>query len=87
MPVEVAQVKKGEIAAYFSGTATIEAEEETEVVAKVGEVVKEILVEEGDFVKAGQVLARLDYEKLNAQFEQAKANYLLIQKHQTSKTN
>jgi len=74
IPVEVAQVTTGDIAAYFSGTATIEAEEETDVVAKVGGVVKELLVEEGTFVKANQVLARLDDEKLKVQVDQAKAN-------------
>ena len=74
VPVEVSQVTIGDIAAYFSGTATIEAEEETDVVAKVGGVVKEISAEEGDYIKAGQVLAKLDDEKLSVQAEQAKAN-------------
>ena len=73
IPVEVAEVTKGDISAYFSGTATIEAEEETDVVAKVGEVVKEIYVEEGDYVKAGQVMAKLNDEKLSVQVDQAKA--------------
>ncbi len=73
IPVEVAQVTVGDISAYFSGTATIEAEEETDVVAKVGGVVKEIFVEEGDYIKEGQALAKLDDEKLLVQVEQAKA--------------
>lgn len=73
IPVEVAQVTVGDISAYFSGTATIEAEEETDVVAKVGGVVKAIFVEEGDYIKEGQVLAKLDDEKLLVQLEQAKA--------------
>lgn len=73
IPIEVAVVKIGDIAAYFSGTATIEAEEETEVVAKVSGVVKELLVEEGDFVKANQTLTKLDDEKLSVQLDQAKA--------------
>jgi membrane fusion protein (multidrug efflux system) len=72
IPVEVAQVTVGDISAYFSGTATIEAEEETDVVAKVGGVVKEIFVEEGDYIKEGQALAKLDDEKLLVQLEQAK---------------
>ena len=73
IPVEVAQVTTGDISAYFSGTATIEAEEETDVVAKVGGVVKKIFVEEGDYIKEGQVLAKLDDEKILVQVEQAKA--------------
>jgi membrane fusion protein, multidrug efflux system len=73
VPVEVAEVIRGDISAYFSGTASIEAEEETDVVAKVGGVVKKILVEEGDYVKINQVVAKLDDEKLAVQLEQAKA--------------
>lgn len=74
VPVEVAEVTSGSISAYFSGTATLEAEEETAVVAKVGGVVESLLVEEGDEVTAGQVVAKLDDEKLGVQVEQATAN-------------
>jgi membrane fusion protein (multidrug efflux system) len=74
VPVEVAEVVSGDIAAYFSGTATIEAEEETGVVAKVGGVVEELLVEEGDYVEKGQILATLDDELLRVQLDQSEAN-------------
>lgn len=74
IPVEVSHVETGNIAAYFSGTATLEAEGDASVVAKVGGVVKQILVEEGGYVKTGQVLAKLDDEKLAVQLAQAEAN-------------
>jgi RND family efflux transporter MFP subunit len=74
VPVEVAAVMSGDISAYFTGTATVEAEEETGVVAKVSGVVEEIHVEEGDFVAAGTVLAKLDDEMIAVQLEQAKAD-------------
>ncbi|MBN1885123.1 MAG: efflux RND transporter periplasmic adaptor subunit [Candidatus Krumholzibacteriota bacterium] len=74
VPVEIGAVISGDIAAYFTGTATVEAEQETEVVAKVGGVVERILVEEGDYVQAGQVIAKLDEEKIAVQLEQAQAN-------------
>lgn len=74
IPVEVAGVTKGDIAAFFTGTATIEAEEETEVVAKVGGVIEKIMVEEGMYLDAGAVLAKLDDEKIAVQVAQAKAN-------------
>lgn len=74
VPVEIAEVMIGDIAAYFTGTATVEAEEETEVVAKVGGVVEKIMVEEGDYVNAGDIIAKLDDEKIAVQFAQAKAN-------------
>jgi len=75
VPVEVAQATTGDISHFFTGTATLEAAEETEVVAKVGGVVEEILVEEGDYVPSGAVLAKLDDEKLAVQLAQAEANY------------
>jgi membrane fusion protein (multidrug efflux system) len=74
VPVEVAMVAQGDIASYWTGTATLEAEKETQVVAKVGGVVNSIWVEEGDYVRVGQVLAKLDDEKIAVQLEQAKAN-------------
>ncbi len=74
VPVEVATVYRGDIAARFQGAATLEAEEETEVVAKVSGVVKEILVEEGDLVSQTQALAKLDDEKISVQVQQAAAN-------------
>jgi len=74
VPVEVAAVINGDIAAYFTGTAMVEAEEETEVVAKVGGVIEKIMVEEGDYVEAGDILAKVDDEKISVQLAQAKAN-------------
>ena len=74
VPVEIDSVTLGDIAAFFTGTATIEAEQETEVVAKVGGVVERIMVEEGQFVRAGQVLAKLDDEMISVQLDQAAAN-------------
>ena len=74
VPVETAPVTVGDISNFFTGTATLEAQDETEVVAKVGGVVKEILAEEGSYVVPGDVLAKLDDEKLAVQHEQAEAN-------------
>jgi RND family efflux transporter MFP subunit len=71
VPVEVASVDVGEASAFFSGTASLEAEEEATVVARVGGVVEEILVEEGTPVRAGQALARLDDERLRLEVERA----------------
>jgi len=51
IPVEVSRVSTDDISALLTGTATLEAEEEAEVVAKTSEIVTEILVEEGMAVK------------------------------------
>lgn len=74
IPVEVASVKSGNIEALFSGTATLEVENEAEVVAKVGGVVANILAEEGTSVHVGQILAKLDDERLAVLVAQAEAN-------------
>jgi len=73
IPVEVTKVVKGSVSAYFTGTASLEAENEAKVVAKVGGVVEQILVEEGDKVKKDQVLAKLDDDKLALDLAEAEA--------------
>ena len=73
IPVEVAKPARGEMLAMYSGTATLEAEADAEVVAKVGGEVRRIYVEEGDHVAAGQVLAQLDDRQLRLQAAQARA--------------
>ncbi|HEX2140485.1 MAG TPA: efflux RND transporter periplasmic adaptor subunit, partial [Woeseiaceae bacterium] len=74
IPVEVATATRGDIVAVYSSTAPIEAYAEAQVVAKVGGEVVEILVEEGQQVEEGQVLARLDGERLRFEMLQAEAN-------------
>jgi membrane fusion protein (multidrug efflux system) len=74
VPVETQAVKRGEMVAVYSGTAPIEAHDEAMVVAKVGGEVRQIHVEEGDSVQAGQVLARLDGDRLRLTLAQTEAN-------------
>lgn len=73
IPVEVASVENGDISAYYSSTATLEAEEKAMVVSKVRGIVNELNVEEGDWVNAGDVLAQLEDEQLELEAERAKA--------------
>jgi membrane fusion protein (multidrug efflux system) len=73
IPVEVALPTRGEMLAMYSGTATLEAEADAEVLAKVGGEVRRIYVEEGDRVAAGQVLAQLDDRQLELQAAQTRA--------------
>jgi|SRR5882672_1109024 len=71
IPVEVRTPRRGEMLAVYSGTASLEADQEASVVAKVGGEVRSILVEEGRAVRAGQVLARLDGDQLRLEAEKA----------------
>lgn len=72
-PVEVAPAARGEMLAVYSGTAPVEADGEAVVVAKVGGELRQLLVEEGATVRKGQVLARLDGERLRLEAAQARA--------------
>ena len=75
IPVEAAVVQRGEVAATYSGTTTLEAAEEASVVAKVGGTVSAIYAEEGRAVRAGDALAKLDDTELRYDAEQTQANY------------
>jgi membrane fusion protein (multidrug efflux system) len=73
VPVEVARVTKQVISASYSGTASLEAPAEAQVVAKASGVVLQVMVEEGDQVKAGQVLARIDPDRARLEMERSRA--------------
>jgi membrane fusion protein (multidrug efflux system) len=74
VPVQVAQPFRDDIFATYTSTATIASDQDAPVVARIAGEVIELLVEEGQFVEEGQVLARLDAERLRLQMLAAKAN-------------
>ncbi len=74
IPIEIGQVTRGDISAHYISTATLEAEQEAQVVSKVNGVVEKIITEEGRNVKAGQPLAVLDDEQYRLEMNRAKAN-------------
>ena len=80
IPVETAKPSRGDIDAMYSGTAPIEAFADATVIAKVGGEVREILAEEGDDVSSGQILARLDGDRLRLEKDQAEANLHKLQR-------
>ncbi len=59
-PVEVASAKRDSISSFLSSTANLRALRLVDVAARSDGVIQSVLVEEGDFVKKGQVLCRLD---------------------------
>ena len=73
VPVEVAQATRRAVAASYSGTTTLEALGESQVVAKTSGVALAVLVEEGQVVRAGQALVRLDPDRSRLQVAQAEA--------------
>lgn len=74
IPVEVAKVRQGSVTAFYSTTATLEAEREARVVPRLGGTIVELFVEEGDRVEAGQPLARIDDDRYRLTLAQAEAN-------------
>lgn len=80
IPVEVIQPTRGEMLANYTGTATLEAESDAEVIARVGGQVERVLVEEGAQVRGGQVLAVLDGHQLRLQAAQARAQLAKLER-------
>lgn len=73
IPVEVAAVTRRPVAASYSGTAPLEARGESQVVAKTSGVALQVLAQEGQAVRAGQVLVRIDRARPALQAAQAEA--------------
>src|SRR5688500_8766006 len=64
IPVEVAATQRAEMAALYSGTAPVESDRKAFVMPKVQGEIRQVLADEGQRVKAGQALARVDGDKL-----------------------
>ncbi|HQW64644.1 MAG TPA: efflux RND transporter periplasmic adaptor subunit [Pseudomonadota bacterium] len=78
VPVEVGSVVTGNLAPTYAATANLEAERDAKLVVEIAGEVVEILVEEGDHVAAGQVLARIDarWQSLELRQQQSLADRL-----------
>ena len=73
IPVEVVPVSRRDIEASYAGTAALEAPEEAQVVAKTSGVLLQLFTEEGQQVKAGEVLARIDPDRARLEVARAEA--------------
>lgn len=80
VPVETSAPVRGDVYAMYTGTAPIEALAEADVIAKVGGEIRQLLVEEGDEVEKGQVLARLDGERLKLELNESEAKLRKLQR-------
>ena len=74
IPVRVTSVVRRDIADYLETNGSLEAENEVDIVARTTGPIVELNVEEGDFVRAGQVLARIDAVEIEAQLGIARVN-------------
>ena len=73
-PDKLASVEKGDIARSVVATGKIEPLTKVEVKSKASGIVEKIYVDAGAKVKAGQLLAELDKEQLQANVAEAHAN-------------
>jgi membrane fusion protein (multidrug efflux system) len=73
IPVEVAPASHQPVTANYSGTATLEAVGDAQVVAKTSGIVLKLMVEEGMHVEKGQLLAQLDEDAARYKLAQAEA--------------
>lgn len=71
IPVEALQPARGDIAEFLETNTRIQAENRVELIAQGVGQCEAVLVEEGDFVKQGQILAELEKEEVKAALAQA----------------
>ena len=72
-PSKLVTIERGDLARSVVATGKIQPRAKVEVKSKASGIVKKLLVDYGDWVKTGQVLAELDKEELNARVREAQA--------------
>ena len=72
-PSKLQKVEKGDLAKSVVATGKVTPITKVEVKSKASGIVKHLLVDYGDKVKKGQLLAQLDKEEIEAQVEQSRA--------------
>ncbi len=72
-PSKLQKVEKGDLAKSVVATGKVTPITKVEVKSKASGIVKKLLVEAGDKVKKGQLLAQLDKVEIEAQVEQSRA--------------
>ncbi len=72
-PTKLAKVEKGDLAKSVVATGKVTPITKVEVKSKASGIVKKLLVDYGDRVKKGQLLAQLDKVEIEAQVAQSRA--------------
>ena len=72
-PSKLQKVEKGDLAKSVVATGKVTPITKVEVKSKASGIVKKLLVDAGDKVRKGQLLAQLDKEEIEAQVEQSRA--------------
>ncbi|MGI6553079.1 MAG: efflux RND transporter periplasmic adaptor subunit [Bacillota bacterium] len=77
IPVQTIQVVEEPLQVKVFATGRVRAEKEDQIYAPFSGIIKEVLVEVGDRVTKGQVLARFDMKELERQLREARARLQL----------
>ena len=83
LPVVTADVVRETVSNFLVATTTLSAERSLDVLARASGEVVEVLVEEGDAVRGGQLLAQLDPSDARLTLAEAQAHYDNIQREYT----
>ena len=75
IPVKTVKVETKEISIPIHTSGKISSQKESKLSFKTGGIVEHLFVEEGESVKHGQILAKLDLGEIQAKVNQAKAGY------------
>ena len=79
--VQVVHLAKRDLTAQIYGNGTVEAKVVVNIASKITGRIAEVGADQGDAVKRGQVLAKLDLSELQAQNRQAEASLALATKN------
>ena len=72
LPADVVRVKQGDLRKTLPLSGALRAVNQASIKAKVSAEVREVLVREGESVKAGQILIRMDASEYQAKVDQAR---------------
>lgn len=74
VPIAIEAAVRGDITSTYAANATLEANAQADILARVPGVVQSILVEEGDRVTKGQALLQIEADEYRFRLQQAEAN-------------
>jgi HlyD family secretion protein len=78
-PSKLGKIERGDIARSVVATGKIQPRSKVDVKSKASGIIKKLLVDYGEYVRVGQVLAELDKEELQARVRESKAVLLAAQ--------
>ena len=85
IPIETSSPETNTLYAFYNGTASLYAENKTEVASKTSGQIIRVFVEEGDTVKSGQHLAQVENDRLALEVKRLEANLNKITQEITRK--